>query len=131
MEQMDLIHDFDDEYAAIRAAIEHGHGYKKSACHLWPAMKSESAYARLKACCNAHGDQRLRFGEILELMRFNNRFEPLYYLCEETEHRIPQRTTPEDEVARLQRQVVDATKTLDSAVKALERLTRPAVQAVK
>ena len=60
---------YDDEFEAIRASIEGGKGYKAAATFLWPTMKPESAYARLKACTNTHGDQQLRFGEVVALMQ--------------------------------------------------------------
>ena len=41
---------YDDENHALRRMIEDGKGYKATATFLWPDMKMESAYARLKDC---------------------------------------------------------------------------------
>jgi hypothetical protein len=120
---------YDDEFHPIRAAIEDGKGYKETAAHLWPSMKIESAYARLKACTNASGDQRLRFGEIVEVMRFNQRFDPLMYACDETFHHRPLPKAPEDEEAKLVSVIESASATTERALKALEALRRREVRA--
>lgn len=113
---------YDDEYQALRDVIEQGKGYDKSAGHLWPSMKPTSAYAKLKACTNEHGDQRLKFGEILELMRFNGRFDVLYFACDETLHSRPSPKAPQDEQAKLAIVIENAAGTLESALKALDRV---------
>lgn len=121
---MDALLFYDDEYHAIRAAVEDGRGYKETAAHLWPSMKPESAYARLKACTHNSGDQRLRFGEIVALMRFNGRFDPLYYCCDETAHHRPNPKSPDDEEAKIVAAIDSASGTLNRAIKALEVLQR-------
>ena len=57
---------YDDEFDAIQQAISgSGKDFKSVAGHMFPDMKPESAYARLKACCSPTGDQRLTFGQVL------------------------------------------------------------------
>lgn len=126
---MDVPLFYDDEFHAIRAAIEDGRGYKETAAHLWPGMKIESAYARLKACTHLSGDQRLRFGEIVEVMRFNSRFDPLYFACDETMHHRPGPKAPEDEEAKIVSAIEGASATLDRALKALDSLKRRSIKA--
>ena len=87
---------YDDHFHALRAAIEGGRGFKETAVHLWVNMKMESAYARLKKCCYPDGDQKLDLSEVLAVCRFNDRYDPLYYLCRETLHAIPARQLPAD-----------------------------------
>jgi hypothetical protein len=115
---------YDDEFHAIRAAIEEGKGYKETAMRLWPAMKPESAYAKLKASTHVQGDQKLRFGEIVEVMRFNERFDPLYFACDETLHHRPATKAPADEEAKLVIAIDGAATTIERAMKALEALRR-------
>ena len=117
-------HFYDDEFHALRSAIEDAKGYKDTAMHLWPSMKPESAYARLKACTNLHGDQRLKFGEIVEVMRFNQRFDPLYFVCDETLHHRPAQKSPEDEAGKLVSIIESASAQLERATKALESFRR-------
>ena len=51
----------DDEFDAIGTAIgQSGKDFKLVASHLFPDMRPESAYARLKACISPTGDQRLK-----------------------------------------------------------------------
>lgn len=120
---------YDDEFHPIRAAIEEGRGYKETAMHLWPSMKPESAYAKLKACTHVRGDERLKFGEIVEVMRFNQRFDPLYYACDETMHHRPSPKTPTDEEAKIVGAIEQASSTLERALKALEALRRREIKA--
>jgi len=61
---------FDDEFDAIACAIGNsGKPFKLVAAHMFPDMKPESAYSRLKACCSPAGDQRLTFGQVVRLMQ--------------------------------------------------------------
>lgn len=113
---------YDDEYHALRVCIEQGRGYEKTAGHLWPLMKLSSAYAKLKACTNERGDQRLKFAEVLEVMRFNGMYDVLYYICDETLHNRPTQKAPQDEEAKLASVIENAAATMESAMRALERV---------
>jgi hypothetical protein len=113
---------YDDEYHALRTCIEQGKGYEKTAGHLWPLMKLPSAYARLKACTSERGDQRLKFPEILEVMRFNSMYDVLYYVCDELMHNRPAQKAPQDEEAKIVAVIENAGAQLETAVRALERV---------
>ena len=111
---------YDDEYDAIATAIgDSGKPFKLVAAHMFPDMKAESAYARLKDCCNPTGTQRLSFGQVLRLMAFCGRYDPLHYACDETLHARPDRKAPEDHAARLAEAIGGATATLSRALEAL------------
>ena len=123
---------YDDEFEAIRAAIEGGQGYKKTANHLWPSMKPDSAYARLKACVNPDGDQRLKFGEIIAVMSFNDRYDPLYYACDECHHDRPSLRAPEDKQAELMRKYMSAVEEAKRVANQMERfVTSQTLKAVR
>lgn len=113
---------YDDEFQALRDVIEMGKGYQKTSGHLWPGMKPESAYAKLKACTQERGDQRLKFREIIAVMVFNGQFDALYFMCDETMHHRPQPKTPEDEEAKVVAVIDNAATTLSQALKALETM---------
>lgn len=114
---------YDDEYDALNAAVGNsGRELKEIACALWPGMKPESAYAKLKACLNPLGDQRFRFHEFVALMRFCGQYDPLYFLCDETLHARPPRIAPEDEEVKLVEVIASATETCNRALAALEKL---------
>lgn len=99
-----------------------GKTIKEVAGFLWPDMKPESAYAKLKTCLNPRGDEQLRFGQVLALMKFCNSYEPLEHACDETMHARPPRKAPEDDVIRLSETIQGAADVLAKATAALERL---------
>lgn len=126
MEQLPAF--YDDHFAALRRAIEDGQGYKKTAMHLWPSMKPESAYARLKAATH-NSDYKLDMAEVMVLCTFNGRYDPLYWLCDETMHGRPAQRAASDVaksiVAQLDETMVNATR-LMARLEAL-RETHPGV----
>ena len=114
---------YDDEYDAIATAIGScGKPFKLVAAHMFPDMKPESAYARLKDCCNPTGTQKLTFGQVLRLMAFCECYDPLLHACDETLHARPDRKAPEDELVKLTEVVSSAANTLERATRAIEQL---------
>lgn len=113
---------YDDEHHALRKVIEEGRGYKKTAGHLWPDMKEPSAYAKLKHAIAGTNGEVLRFGQVIEICRFNERFDALYFACDELGHKRPDRTVVPDEERRLATIIEGAGDTLRHALAALDRL---------
>lgn len=114
---------YDDEFEALQMMCANsGKQLKEVAQHLWPDMKLESAYAKLKACLNPKGDENLKFSQVLELMRFTGCYDPLYYACDETMHARPDRKAPEDDVVKLSETIQSAADVLVKATAALERI---------
>ncbi|MGI4815865.1 MAG: hypothetical protein ACRYG5_09910 [Janthinobacterium lividum] len=114
---------YDDEYEALQLMVSNsGKSVKEIATFLWPDMKPESAYAKLKACLNPKGDEDLRFGQVIALMKFCNSFDPLYYVCDDTLHARPDRKTPEDESVKLVETIERSLDVVQRATAALERL---------
>jgi len=123
---------YDDEFDAITTAIgDSGFEFKMVAAHIFPDMKPESAYARLKACCSPTGDQRLTFGQVVRLMVFCGAFDPLMHACDETLHARPDRKAPEDEEAKLAQVIEGAANTMERALRALDHVrARGGIRAV-
>lgn len=114
---------YDDEFDALNQMVAHSEKSAKDlAVFLFPHLKMESAYARLKACLNPEKDERLTFGQIIAAMNFCGTFDPLMYACAETSHSRPEPVAAEDETARLVLAVDGAAAALNSAMKQLERL---------
>lgn len=114
---------YDDEFEALQLMVSSsGKSVKEIAAFLWPDMKPESAYAKLKACLNPKGDENLKFGQVIALMKFCNTFDPLYYACDDTLHARPDRKTPDDESVKLVEAIEDAASVMTKAMAALERL---------
>lgn len=123
---------YDDEFDAITQAInDSGKTWKEVAAHIFPDMKPDSAYARLKVCASPTGDQRLTFGQVIRLMVFCERYDPLMHACDETLHARPDRKTPADEEVKLVEVINGAANTLNRAMKTLEQLkSRQAMRVV-
>jgi len=114
---------YDDEFDAIQTAIaESGKSFKEVANHMFPDMKPESAYARLKSCCSSIGDQRLSFGQVIRLMRFCGSYDPLMHACDETLHARPDRKSADDEQVKLVEAMNAAADTMAKAMRQLEIL---------
>lgn len=114
---------YDDEFDAITTAIgDSGKAFKDVAAHMFPDMKAESAYARLKACCNPTGDQRLTFGQVIRLMAFCESYDPLMHACDETLHARPDRKSPEDQAVKLVEVISGAAHTMERAMRAIDQL---------
>lgn len=119
---------YDDEFDAISTAIGNsGKPFKEVAKHMFPEMKPESAYARLKACCHVDGDQRLSFGQVIRLMYFCGCYDPLMYACDETMHARPDRKAPEDEEVRIVEAMNNAAEIMSKAMRQLEHLQSKSV----
>ena len=122
---------YDDEHDALAQMIANGpYQLKEVAAHLWPGMKPDSAYAKMKACLNPQGDQQFKFHEIIAAMKFCGQFDPLYHLCDETLHARPPRIAPADEEVKLVECINSATSVLQKALLQLERLRTPTLKRV-
>lgn len=114
---------YDDWKDAIRACIsDSGKEWKQVAHHLWPSMKMDSAYAKLKNCLSETGDEKLGVGEAIEIMRFCGEFDLLYHLADETSHDRPATRAPQDEMAELQRAYIRAAAEIKKVSERIERV---------
>lgn len=104
---------YDDEFDALAQTIANSkRGFKECAGFLFPHLKPESQYARLKACLNPDKDERLTFGQIVALCKYCDCYDALYFMADELSHNRPVKRDPEDEKARLQREYIEAVGTL-------------------
>lgn len=118
---------YEDEYEALNLMISHGcRTAKELAGYLFPHLKIDSAYARLKSCLNPERDERLTFGQIIASMNYCGCYEPLMYACDETLHARPDRKAVEDEQVRLVEAINSAASVLNRATRALENLQQKA-----
>lgn len=106
---------YDDHCNALSSAIDnnvHGWTFKQVAHAMWPAMKPDSAYARLKNCVNPEKDEKLDLAEVRHLCQITGRFEPLHWLCDELSHARPLQRSPIDKQAELVEQFIAAAQLL-------------------
>lgn len=114
---------YEDEYEALNLMVSNSQkSAKELACFLFPHLKPESAYARLKACLNPEKDERLTFGQIIAAMKFCECYDPLMFACDETLHGRPDRKAPEDEEAKLVQAINNAADVMNKAMRQIENL---------
>jgi hypothetical protein len=112
---------YDDEFDALAQTITNSEKpFKQCAAFLFPHLKQESQYARLKACLNPEKDERLTLGQIIALCRFCESYDALYFMADELEHERPTKRAPEDELARLQREYIEAVRALKTLTPKIE-----------
>jgi hypothetical protein len=114
---------YEDEFDALQTMVgESGKGFKACAAYLWPDLKPETGYAKLKDCLNPQGSEKLKFSQVLALMTFCERYDPLLYLCDETLHARPDRKSVDDEQVKLTEAIGSAAAMLNKAMTQLARL---------
>lgn len=107
----------EDENDALDAAIRCLGGYKHVGMTLWPHLKMETAYARLKAALNPSKDEKLAFGEgvlIMRLAREKGCHTLMHYIADECLYEKPRPIEPEDKLAELERKFIAAVEELGS-----------------
>jgi hypothetical protein len=95
----------EDEDDAFDAAIRFLGGYKAVAMWLWPQLKPETAYARLKACFNDSKDEKLSWVDgrrIMAKAREKGCHIIMFHLCDELFYERPRTITKEKVEAELQ-----------------------------
>lgn len=119
--QLALMHDsFND---ALREAIHAIGGPKKLGALLWPEQPVDHASNKVRDCLNP--DRRERFSPdqvlmILRLARQAGCHSAAAFLMREAGYADPVPVDPEDEVVRLQREFVEATKALGHLAQRIE-----------
>ncbi len=114
---------YEDEYESLNLMVSNSQkSAKELAAYLFPHLKLDSAYARLKACLNPEKDERLTFGQIIAAMRYCECYDPLMYACDETLHARPDRKAPKDEEVKLVQAINGAAQTLQKAMQQLEHI---------
>lgn len=113
---------YDTDAEAINAAIrDSGRTHKEVAAALWPSMKLDSAYARLKNALRDDKDEKLSFSEVMFICRFCGRFDPIFYACDELSLHRPTIKAPQDERAELLQTIQRQQAQLLQAMQRLER----------
>jgi hypothetical protein len=113
---------YDDEFDALQQMIAGSErSFKECAAFLRPDLKPESAYAWLKVCVNPHGDQNLKFGQVIALAKFCKRCDALFFMTDELLHERPAPKNPDSEKAFIQRKFAEAVARLDEIAEEARR----------
>lgn len=98
---------------------------KEVAAALWPSDPITTSYQRLIDALNPNKRQQLRFSEIIFVMHFCGRYDPLYYLEDECLHERSQRKIPqieEEKVKQLfQKMLGESTRAYQEILKLTEK----------
>lgn len=127
MEQLPLYHE--DIYEAIRTAIQALGGAKKVGSTLWPDKSPDKAGELLNNCLNVTRNEKLDPEQVLFLSREAKKIGchsiADYYAGDCGYKLIP--IEPKDEMAELQRQFIEASKTIQKLSHQIEKTTLKAV----
>jgi len=116
---------YDSQEDAINAAVLNCEIPFKTVAHqMWPAKKMDTAYAQLKAVVNPDKAEKLDLDEVTRLCAITGRYDPLFYLCDETHHSRPQLRAPEDERMDIMNEVQQLTQAVQQLTRRAGRLDR-------
>lgn len=110
----------DATYSAILASRK---PIKQIALALWPSMKIDSAYARLKGALNPDRPEKLSADEHIFIANHCNQFQFLYYTENQCHHSGTNPCSPEDEKAELQRKAEQTVSEMKAIVRRLEAIS--------
>lgn len=106
---------FDGIEDALREVVRSLGGPKPVGARMWPEMEPDKAGRRLADCLNESRREVLSPAQVLMVLKLGrqaNCHAALNFIARECGYADPQPVEPEDEVARLQREYVEATKAL-------------------
>jgi hypothetical protein len=132
--QQEIPEVFEDELDALRAVVARLGGAKTVGARLWPAKSVADAQRDLLDSLNRDRPRKLEFHEILRLLlwaRETGFHSAKHFLDRETGYESSRPMDPEDEKAKLQREVIEASRVVKNAVDRLEQLARSPLQVVK
>lgn len=115
---------------AIRELVLALGGTKKCGPMLRPEMAADHASRWLSDCMNEDRRERLSPDQLLFLLRAGRQAGVhvlMGYLCEESGYSPPQPVEPRDEIAELQRQYIEAAKSMKAIAERMERVNLKAV----
>lgn len=100
---------------ALREVIQAAGGAKVVGSKMFPDMTVDYAAGRIRDCLNNDRRERFTPEQVLMLLRLGHQVgchAAMAFMAREAGYSDPQPVEPEDEVARLQREYVEATKAL-------------------
>jgi len=121
--QNELFHD--DVYSAIDASIMALGGYKKVAGWLFPNKPLTTAYSHLKNCLRDDKPEKLDPHELVLLLqkaKDAGAHDLMHFMADAGEYERPKVMKPQDEVAQLQRQYIDAARDMQKIAERIERV---------
>ena len=106
---------FEDVEDALREVVRMAGGFKVVGARFWPEVDPDKAGRRLADCLNSERREVLSPGQVLLLLKVGREVgchAGVNYIARECGYADPVSIEPEDEVARLEREFVEAAKSL-------------------
>lgn len=114
---------FESGEAATKHAIQaSGRKFKEIGAALWPSKTPERAGVDLANALNEQRDERLTTEQHIFIARFVNRYDWLYYACQQLSHERPALQTPAEEAQRLQEALFSKTDELRALLNQVDAL---------
>lgn len=115
----------EDILDALGSAIAAAGGFKVVAGKLWPTLKPDTGYARLKACLDRNKPEKLDPEEtvhLIALAKAAGDHSVMRFLAHELGYTEPTPIEPADQRAQLQSQFVAAVQQLETIQRAMGRV---------
>lgn len=119
------------EQAIDNAIQSSGKGSKAIAAALWPSLKQDTAYARLRNSLNPEKPEKLSFDEIILICQITSRLDPIFYMADELSCTRPEFRAPADEAAILANQMQQILQVQKTLMDRFERLQHPSLRMAK
>lgn len=110
---------------ALDAVVKSCGGAKVVGCKLWPEKTPDAAHRLLLACLNEDRVEKLGPEHVLLLLRMGRErgcHAAINFLSRESGYADPSPIEPEDEKARLQREFIEAQRSMQKLADRMERV---------
>ena len=118
---------------ALREVIQAIGGTKKVGAMMFPEMPVDHAAGKVRDCTNPDRRERFTPDQVMLLVRLGRQVgchSAMNFMARESGYADPQPIEPEDEVARLQREFLEATKTLGALAAKIESVQSASLRRV-
>lgn len=129
--QLSLMHESLND--ALREAVQALGGSKKLGAMMWPELPLDHASNKVRDCLNPDRRERFNPDQVLMIMRLARQAGShalANYMMREAGYADPLPVEPEDEIARMQREFVEATKALGQLAARIESVQSTKLQRV-
>ena len=129
--QPQLVHESIND--ALREVIMSAGGYKKVGTMMFPEMAVEHAAGKLRDCLNRDRRERFTPEQFMMIARLGRQVgchALIAYMSREAGYADPVPVEPEDEVARLQREFIEATAKLGQMASRIEQINQTMIRRV-
>jgi hypothetical protein len=126
--QLGLMHETIND--ALREVVQSAGGFKVVAVRLWPDMPPDHAAGKLRDCVNSDRREHLTPGQVCLLLKIGRDagcHAAMHFMARYAGYADPQPIEPEDERAALQREYVEAAKSMARMAERIERLNAPSL----